>query len=209
MKNALIITAAVCLLLTGCGSKKTEESAAPAAAKAPLAETAPATFRVNVDTSRGGFILEITRADAPLGADRFFSLVKSGFYDGARFFRVVPNFVVQFGLAADPKVTKSWNIQFPDDPVVKHNDRGTLTFATAGPNTRTTQMFINLKDNINLDTMGFAPIGKVVSGMDVVDALYSGYGEQPQQPSIEGEGNAYLEKEFPKLDYIKTAKISQ
>lgn len=206
MKNAIVWTAALCLALAGCSPKKAEETPT---AKTPLAETAPATFRVNVDTSRGGFILEITRADAPLGADRFYNLVKSGFYDGARFFRVVPNFVAQFGLAADPKVTKSWDIRFPDDPVVKHNERGTLTFATAGPNTRTTQMFINLKDNLPLDAQGFSPIGKVVSGMDVVDGFYAEYGEQPQQPNIENQGNAYLEKEFPKLDFIKTARIAQ
>ena len=153
-------------------------------------------------------MVEVNRGDAPLGADRFYTLVKGNFYDGARFFRVVPGFIVQFGIAGDPKVHKSRDIRFQDDPVKATNARGTLSFATAGPNTRTTQMFINLADNPRLDGMGFSAFGKVVTGMDVVDRIYSGDGEGPEQPRIEAEGNAYLEKAFPKLDFIKSAKIA-
>ena len=196
MKYALALTA-FSLLLAGCST-----------APKPSSETGPGTYRVNFETSRGAFAVEVNRTDAPLGADRFYNLVTSHFYDGARFFRVVPGFVVQFGIAGDPKVNKSQDIKFQDDPVKTTNKKGTLSFATAGPNTRTTQMFINLADNPRLDGMGFAAFGKVVSGMDVVDQIYSGYGEAPEQPRIEAEGNAYLEPAFPKLDFIKTAKIA-
>ena len=150
----------------------------------------------------------MSRAWAPLGADRFYTLVQQKFFDGARFFRVVPNFMVQFGLAADPAITKKWDgTEFPDDPVTMHNTRGTLTFATRGAGTRTTQLFINFADNSRLDNQGFAPFGRVVSGMDVVDKIYSAYGEQPDQMRLTSEGNQYAEKEFPKLDYIKTARV--
>src|SRR5580658_42589 len=132
-------------------------------------ETAPATFRVNFDTSRGPVVVEVTRANAPNGADRFYNLVKAKYYDGARFFRVIPGFMAQFGLAADPAVTKVWDLKIPDDPVKTSNVRGTITFATAGPNTRTTQLFINYGANGQLDGLGFAPFGKVVSGMEFVD----------------------------------------
>lgn len=199
------ILAAFALLLVGCSPAPSPVTTE----KVPLEATAPPTYRVNFDTSRGGFVVEVTREDAPLGADRFYSMVKSKFFDGARFFRVVPGFVVQFGLAADPKVTSAWNKNIKDDPVHANNQEGTLAFATSGPNTRTTQMFINLGDNVRLDSMGFAAFGKVVSGMDVVKAIYSGDGEKPDQHRIEAEGNAYLEKEFPKLDFVKTARLAQ
>lgn len=173
-------------------------------------EKAPETFRVNMDTSRGPVVIEVTRADAPLGADRFYNLVKAKFFDGARFFRVVPGFMVQFGLAGDPAVNKAWDMPIQDDPVKASNVRGTITFAaTSAPNSRTTQVFINFADNSRLDSMGFAPFGKVVSGMENVDQIYSGDGERPDQSEIESQGNAYLEKEFPQLDYIKTAQIAQ
>lgn len=182
----------------------------------PTTETAPATFQVKFDTSKGPFTVEVTRALAPNGADRFYNLVKSGYFDGARFFRVVgprdghPGFVVQWGIAAKPDVTKNWDVPIPDDPVKESNTRGTITFAAASaPNTRSTQVFINLGDNARLDQMGFAPFGKVTSGMDVVDQLYSGYGEQPDQQAAEQQGNEYFEKNFPQLDYIKTARIVQ
>jgi peptidyl-prolyl cis-trans isomerase A (cyclophilin A) len=135
-------------------------------------------------------------------------LIKAGYYDGARFFRVVPGFVAQFGLAADPAVTAKWkDMNLQDDPVKESNTPGTLTYATAGPNTRTTQLFINLGNNQRLDGMGFAPFAKVVSGMEAVQAINAGYGEAPQQPLIEAQGNAYLQSQFPQLDYIKKATI--
>jgi peptidyl-prolyl cis-trans isomerase A (cyclophilin A) len=181
-----------------------------ACAQKPTNETAPATFRVNLDTSRGPVIIEVTRADAPNGADRFYNLVKAKYFDGARFFRVIPGFMAQFGIAANPSVTKAWDVPIPDDPVKTSNVRGTVTFAaTAAPDSRTTQMFISFADNSRLDGMRFAPIGKVTAGMENVDRIYSGDGERPDQSRIEDEGNSYLEKEFPHLDYIKTARIAE
>lgn len=173
-------------------------------------EKAPDHFKVRLDTTKGPILIQVERDWAPIGADRFYTLVKTGYYNGDRFFRVVPNFVVQFGIAADPKLTARWKqANLKDDPVKENNMRGTLTFATAGANTRTTQLFINLNDNVRLDGQGFAPFGRVIDGMNVVDQIYSGYGEQPDQQRIESEGNAYLESAFPKLDYIKTATIVQ
>jgi peptidyl-prolyl cis-trans isomerase A (cyclophilin A) len=176
--------------------------------------TAPDEFRVVFETSEGSFTIEVHREQSPLGADRFFNLVESGFFDGARFFRVVPNFVVQFGLHAVPEVSQAWRAaSIKDDPVKASNTKGTITFATAGPNTRTTQLFINLRDNERLDGMGFSPFGSVVEGMDVVEKLYSGYGEGaprgrgPNQRQIVMEGNPYLERDFPELDYIKGTTV--
>lgn len=181
---------------------------------AEVNEQAPQTYKVQFETSKGKISIEVTRESAPLGADRFYSLIKKGFYDGARFFRVLPGFVVQFGLPGDPEIARQWRAaKIADDPVREKNVRGTVTFATAGPNTRTTQVFINLADNSNLDGMGFAPFGKVADGMDVVGQLYSGYGEGaphgrgPDQGRITSDGNAYLEKQFPKLDYIVKAAV--
>ena len=181
---------------------------------AALKEQAPATFKASFDTSAGVFVVEVTRAWAPNGADRFYNLVKNGFFDDCRFFRVIPGFMVQFGINGDPSVQAAWrNANIPDDPVKQSNKRGYVTFATAGPNTRTTQLFINLEDNTGLDRQGFAPFGRVSSGMDVVSKIYGGYGEGapsgkgPSQQSIQMQGNAYLQKDFPKLDYIKTATI--
>jgi peptidyl-prolyl cis-trans isomerase A (cyclophilin A) len=180
-----------------------------------MSEQAPGTYRVRFETSKGDFAIEVNRDWAPLGADRFHELVQGGFFDGARFFRVLPGFVVQFGLPADPAVARQWSsARLPDDPVRQSNKRGAVTFATAGPNTRTTQVFINLADNRNLDGMGFAPFGTVVEGMEVVEQFYSGYGEGaphgrgPEQHRISTEGNTYLEKQFPKLDHVKKASIA-
>jgi peptidyl-prolyl cis-trans isomerase A (cyclophilin A) len=184
---------------------------------ASLTETAPATYRVQFDTSAGPFVVEVTREWAPHGADRFYNLVKHGFYDDCRFFRVIEGFMVQFGIHGDPAISAVWRgAMLPVDPVKQSNRRGFISYAMgASPATRTTQVFINFADNTNLDAMGFAPFGRVVSGMDAVSRIYAGYGEGaprgsgPDQGRIQMEGNAYLLKAFPKLDYIKTARIAK
>jgi peptidyl-prolyl cis-trans isomerase A (cyclophilin A) len=177
----------------------------PSCSRAPQA---PPIFRVQFTTSKGPFTVEVHRDWAPNGADRFYELVKSGFYDDARFFRVVPNFVVQWGINKDPVVQLNWRSKtIPDDPVTQTNRVGTITFATSGPNTRTTQLFINLANNPSLDAQGFAPLGEVISGLNVVESLYSGYGQTPDQGQIQMRGNEYLQSQFPMLDYIKTAKV--
>lgn len=171
---------------------------------------APDSFKIEFATSAGDFTVQVTRELSPLGADRFYNLVKNGFYDDVRFFRVVPNFVVQFGLNGDPEVSKVWSqARIDDDPVKGSNTKGTITFATAGPNTRTTQVFINLKDNARLDGMGFSPFGAVIEGMEVVEKLYSGYGDGLPQGRITAQGNAFLKEAYPKLDYIETATIQE
>jgi peptidyl-prolyl cis-trans isomerase A (cyclophilin A) len=155
-------------------------------------------------------VIEVHRDWAPVGADRFYNLVKNGFFDDIRFFRVVPNFMVQFGIHGTPAIQSAWRgASMKDDPVKQSNKRGYITFATSGPNSRTTQVFINFKDNAGLDRQGFAPFGEVVSGMDVVDKINAQYGEQPNQGSIQSEGNVYLNKDFPKLDYVKSATIEK
>ena len=197
-------------------TKTTDSSAATMAAAAdksaapPAAVTAPQSYRVRFETSKGPFVVEVHRDWAPNGADRFYQLVQSNYFDGNRFFRVVPNFMVQFGIHGDPKVAAQWeNLTIPDDPVTQSNKRGYITFATRGPNTRTTQLFINFKDNAGLDQQGFAPFGVVVEGMPVVDKINAEYGEQPNQGQIHAEGNAYLEKEFPRLDFVRTARVAE
>jgi peptidyl-prolyl cis-trans isomerase A (cyclophilin A) len=172
------------------------------------ASGATAAYRVKFDTSCGAFTVGIVRSQAPHGADRLYDLVEHHFFDGARFYRVVPGFVVQWGYAADPALTKKWASAIPDDPVRASNVRGAITFAaTSEPNSRSTQLFINYGNNTRLDRLGFAPLGKVLSGMEVVDRIYSGYGENPDQDRIAAAGKSYLLKNFPKLDYIKTARI--
>ncbi len=182
--------------------------------RASLNEKAPATYKVKFDTSKGTFVLEVHHDWAPNGADRFYNLVKNGYYTDARFFRVISGFMVQFGINGDPKLNGVWrDANIKDDPVKASNKRGTITFATAGPNTRTTQVFINFGNNAGLDDQGFAPFGQVISGMEVVDSLFADYGEGaprgegPDQGLIQSQGNAYLKKDFPKLDYIKMATI--
>jgi peptidyl-prolyl cis-trans isomerase A (cyclophilin A) len=175
---------------------------------ASLHEQAPAEFNVKFVTTKGDFTVKVTRAWSPLGADRFYNLAKHHFFDNAAFFRVVPGFIVQFGLSADPKVARAWRAaNFKDDKVTQSNKRGTVTFATAGPNTRTTQLFINFGSNAGLDGQGFSPFGEVTDGMAVVDGLYSGYGERPDQGQIQDKGKAYLDQNFPKLDVIKSTTI--
>ena len=174
---------------------------------ASLTAQAPASFKVKLTTTKGDIIIQVTRSWAPKGADRFYNLVKNGFFTDAAFFRYVSGFIVQFGIPADPKVAAAWrSANITDDPVTQPNSPGTLVFATAGPNTRTTQLFINLADNTrSLSPQGFAPFGKVTQGMDVVAKLYSGYGETPDQGQIQAQGKAYLDKSFPKMDSIKSA----
>jgi cyclophilin family peptidyl-prolyl cis-trans isomerase len=175
---------------------------------ASLSRKAPDVFEAKFTTTKGDFVVEVTRAWAPLGADRFFNLVRYHFYDNAGIFRVVPNFVTQFGIPARPEIGKAWaEAKISDDPVGQSNLTGTITFATAGPNTRTTQVFINLVDNTRLDGMGFAPFGKVVEGFDVVGKLYGGYGDGINQQRLTNEGKAFLDKNYPLLDSIKTAVI--
>ena len=207
LRFALLLLAT--LFLGACGSSGPLSDPSKANSKAPE------TYQAEFDTTAGKFVVDVRREWAPLGADRFYNLVKSGFYDNARFFRVVPGFVVQFGIPASPAVAKAWgeNTVIQDDPVKQSNAAGFLSFASRGPNTRTTQVFINLRPNQNLDDMGFAPFGLVTTGMDVVTKLHSGYGEGapmgagPDQQRITAEGEEYLSKEFPKLDKINRARI--
>ncbi len=209
------------------GVAKTQATQAPAAGARPradfdpallhpetLKEKAPESYRVKFTTTKGDFVVEVTRAWAPLGADRFYLLATHSFYEGATYFRVLPGFVTQFGISAHPNVSQVWrSATIKDDPVKKSNRRGTLSFATGGPNTRTTQVFINLADNSRLDGMGFSPFGEVVEGMSVVEKLYSGYGEGapqgrgPRQDLIEAKGKPYLDKEFPLLDSAKATTV--
>jgi len=169
---------------------------------------APPSFRALFTTSAGEFTVEARRALAPLGVDRFYNLVRNGYFDGIRFFRVVPNFMVQFGIHGDPSVSAIWRQEtILDDPVMQSNLRGFLTYATAGPNTRTTQLFINFSNNGFLDRDGFAAFGEIVDGMEVVDSINAQYGESPNQSLIQQRGNAYLESDFPELDYIIRARL--
>ena len=195
-------------------AKADDTNKAPAAASprfsdpAKLTATAPDTFKAQFVTTKGKFTIEVTRSLAPIGADRFYNLVRSGYFSDIAFFRVLPGFMCQFGIHGDPSVSANWrDANITDDVVKGSNTRGTITFATAGPNTRTTQLFINFADNPNLDGQGFAPFGKVVSGMEVVDKINSEYGETPDQGRIQAEGNVYLKKDYPHLDYIKSATI--
>lgn len=176
---------------------------------------APGVYRVRVETTKGNFVLEVTRSLAPRGADRFYHLVQAGFYDNSRFYRVIAGRFAQFGIAGDPEVAQIWrNRSFPDDPGRTSNTRGTFAFAMTGPDARTTQIYINTSDQLRQDEQGFAPFGKVVEGMEVVDRLYSGYGEQSgggmragKQGRLFEEGNAYLDREFPQLDKLLKARV--
>jgi len=201
--------------------ERTVKPAAPAKPIAPAllepekaTEKAPAKYKVKFVTTQGDIVFEVTRAWAPNGADRFYNLVKIGYFEDVAFFRVINDFMAQFGIHGAPAVNAKWReARIEDDPVKESNKRGYLTFATSGPNSRTVQMFINFKDNSRLDGSGFSPIGKVVEGMDVVDKLYKGYGEGaprgegPDQGRLQMQGNTYLQEQFPKLDYIKSASV--
>jgi peptidyl-prolyl cis-trans isomerase A (cyclophilin A) len=191
---------------------KTPHAAAGAPASllkpASLTAKAPAVYKAQFTTNIGSFVVEVHRDYAPLGADRFYNLVRNGYFTNAAFFRVVRGFVVQFGLSANPAVNKVWHTAtIPDDRVTQSNKRGSIVFASAGPNTRTTQLFINTVDNTNLDRQGFAPFGTVVQGMDVVDKIFPGYRDTPRQDLIASQGDAYLKANFPDIDRIKIARI--
>lgn len=212
----LLAFASAAVLATACAEKSASPPPAKIAVASPppekiaVATPPPDSFRVTFETSRGPFVVAVQRSWAPKGADRFRELVQAGFFDDDRFFRVVPGFVAQFGINDKPRVNEDWDgKRIVDDSVKRTNRRGTIVFATHGPNTRAHQLFINLADNPRLDGMGFAPIGRVVQGMAVVDSLYSGYGDSPDQRFIQTIGNSYLTRTFPKLDYIKTAKIAE
>jgi len=224
---ALILFAALSLLIAGAsnaqeagkakpapGQKAQKPDADPLRKPALAKEQAPENFRVQFDTTQGKIVLEVKRAWSPMGADRFYNLVKIGFYDDVAFFRVIPNFMAQFGLHGTPAVNRAWRrATIKDDPVVESNLRGTLSFAkTNQPNSRTTQLFINFRDNKNLDGMGFSPFARVVEGMDVVDKIYKvgeggPRGPGPNQGKIQSKGNSYLKAQFPQLDYIEDAKV--
>lgn len=180
-----------------------------------LVETAPDAFQVRFETTAGEFVVDVTRAWSPNGADRLYNLVRNGYYDGVYFYRVVSGFMVQFGMHGEPQVQIRWSrAGITDDPVAVSNKRGTVTYAKGGPNSRTTQLFINFGDNSNLDSQGFAPVGRVSEGMDVVDQLHSGYGELedfggtgPRAYGITSQGNQYLVDNFPDLDHIIAATL--
>jgi peptidyl-prolyl cis-trans isomerase A (cyclophilin A) len=181
-----------------------------------LREQAPAVYKAKFDTTKGTFVVEVHRDWAPNGADRFYNLVKNGFYDNVRFFRVISGFMVQFGINGDPKVSAPWReARIPDDPVKQSNKRGYITYAMAGPNTRTSQVCINFGDNASLDRQGFSPFGRVISGMNVVDKLNPEYGEGaprgrgPDQSRIQMEGNTYLARDFGRLDYVRKATVEK
>ena len=225
---ALLVFAAACEKAPAPAAKAPEAAAPAAAPAAPPSEAllhpdfakfsaqGPDSFAVHVVTSHGAFDLKIHRNWSPKGADRLYYLFSNNYYDGIRFFRVINGFMAQFGMAGDPAVERAWkDLNLRDEPVTHSNKRGTLTFADAGPDTRSTQLFINFADNGPLDRSGFTPVGEVTNGMGAVDSLYDGYGEGapaghgPDQGRITQEGNAYLAREFPKLDFIVTAHVSQ
>ncbi len=202
MRATLLV--AIVFLATGC--KETSPDDPPITPDAAIA--IPATYSVEFKTTAGDLVVDVTRAWSPNGSDRFYELVEAGFYDDTRVFRVLTGFVAQFGINGNPAVQRTWGNQvFDDDPVVESNLRGTVTFASAGPNTRTTQVFINYRDNSRLDDMGFSPFGVVRSGMESADAFNSDYGETPDQVEITSQGNSYLDATFPNLDSIISARI--
>ncbi|MEE2727796.1 MAG: peptidylprolyl isomerase [Candidatus Latescibacterota bacterium] len=208
----LIVLSCALLAAIGCGSDggvELNEEALMEPTSDEMKTEAPEQYAVTFETTAGNFVLTVYRDWAPRGADRFYNLVTNGFYNEQRFFRVVPGFVVQWGMSGDPEITKEWaNAQFLDDPVKESNTRGRISFAaTNRPNSRTTQVFINLGDNTNLDGMRFAPFGEVTEGMDVVDKINAEYGQQASQGYIAEQGNAYLQEAFPNMDYIKSVRV--
>jgi len=212
IRRLLIALISALAVATLAGAASAQNLSNPAA----LREQAPPVYKAKFDTTKGTFVVEVHRDWAPNGADRFYNLVKNGFYDNVRFFRVISGFMVQFGIHGDPKISAPWReAQLKDDPVKQSNKRGYITYAMAGPNTRTSQVFINFGDNASLDSQGFSPFGRVVTGMEVVDKLNAEYGEGaprgrgPDQSRMQMEGNAYLTKDFGRLDYVKKATIEK
>jgi peptidyl-prolyl cis-trans isomerase A (cyclophilin A) len=206
----LVTTLLASVIAIACAKDSPPPQRSDSASPAPpgTATRAPDSFRVAFETTRGNFVVEVFRNWSPRGVDRFHELVTSGYFTDVAFFRVLPGFVAQFGMHGDPALNQRWKERsIPDDPVAQSNKRGTIVFATAGPNTRGNQFFINFADNTPLDAQGFSPFGRVVEGMNVVDSIYAGYGESPDQSRIASEGNAYLKREFPRLDYIKSARV--
>ena len=195
--------------------KRPEPTPAPSAGNvldpSSLTAKAPDEFKVRLETTKGDVVIEVLRFWSPRGADRFYNLVTSGYFTDIAFFRIVPGFVAQFGIHGDPKVNQAWNsATIQDDEVKQRNQRATIVFAKTGrPNSRSVQFFINFQDNFGLDGQGFSPFGRVGEGMEVVDSLYSGYGERPSQSRIQQQGNAYLKSDFPNLDYIKRAVVEE
>ena len=211
-----VLVAAIALGLAACSSSSPKQDAAQGKAEPTKAAQAPEKFHVKFETTKGDIVMEVVRAWAPRGADRFYELVEDKLYDGSRFFRVRPKFVVQFGINKDPKISELWRqMKLPDDPVTQKNIRGTLSYAKDGPGSRTTQVFINLANNSQLlDARGFAPFGRVVTGMDVVDRLYASDGEiqslgggGPDPQKIEAMGESYLERTYPRLDTITRVAV--
>ena len=204
-RTALLASLAVVITLAACPSNPRSSSDGP-----PADVQAPATYQVRMETSKGPIVIDVNRSWAPHGADRFYMLSKRTFYDQARFFRVVPGFVIQFGIHATPEENAKWSqAAIQDDPVTQSNVKGTVSFASHGPNSRTTQVFINLGNNTgSLDPQGFAVFGRVSQGMELVEQLYSGYAQTPEQELITLRGNAYLLENFPKLDFIQKVTVA-
>jgi len=206
-KHLLVVASIVALAACNHSQSRTASLINPSPAE--LAAPAPDSFKVRFETSKGYFIVMAHRDWSPLGTDRFYFLVNNGFYDGARFFRTLPNFVVQFGLNGDPNVSKAWETRtIKDEPVKQSNQAGFITYAKGGPDSRTTQIFINKVDNSRLDAMGFSPFAKIIDGMHVVEQFYGGYANNvPDQGKIRTQGNGYLDREYPKLDSIVKARV--
>lgn len=220
----LIVVALSAGSTSGCHGRGAGAPMQPDAARALVlrpeqsywSQPSPARYDVDVETTQGTFVIAVDRALAPRGADRFYRLARAGYFDDSRFFRVVPGFIAQFGIPGDPAISRVWRDRaMPDDSARTSNVRGTIAYAMTGPNTRTTQLFISLVDNSRIDVQGFAPIGRVVSGMDVVDRLYGGYGETAgggmragKQDRMMNEGNRHLDADFPKLDRLVRARVT-